>query len=206
MKRNAFLATGAAVALAGCGGRLHSAATIPAVSPNAGMRNDESMPAPPIPQNVLSAPILGEMRRFDGAAAPAGWVFAQGQTLQIVQNRALFGILGRSAGGDGKTTFNLPKPRHAQFIIAVVGIIPRNPTALAALRPGRAESFGVSVPGLAVRPTPGYGPVPKPVIPDGHPLWAPGTVPTAELIRAQETAAQEPAPTSVKVYGRSHAP
>jgi Phage Tail Collar Domain len=203
MKRYSFLTAAAAAALAGCG-RHNASGTIPGVSPNAVRRAAETLPASPIPAHVLTNPILGEMRRFDGATAPAGWSFAQGQTLQIAQNRALFGVLGKSAGGDGKTTFNLPNPHSGQFIIAVVGIIPKSSRVLAAFRPGQNEPFGVSVPGLTVLERPGYAPVPKAAIPNGQPLWAPGTVPTAELIRAQAAASQS-VPQPVRGYGQPHA-
>lgn len=204
MKRYSFLTAAAAAALAGCGHH-QSSGTIPAVSPNAIRRTAETLPAETIPPHVLANPILGEMRRFDGVAAPAGWAFAQGQTLQIAQNRPLFGVLGKSAGGDGKTTFNLPNSRNGQFIICIVGIIPKSSRVLASLRQGPQEPFSVSVPGLAVLERPGYGPIRKAVIPDGNPLWAPGTVPTPELIRAQAAAAQELAPQRVRGHGQPHA-
>jgi hypothetical protein len=195
MKRHSFLTAGAAAALVGCGHKGQSSGIVPRVAPQDIRRTSDAFPAEPIPQYVLANPILGEARRYDGAVAPAGWVIAQGQTMQIAENRALFAILGRSAGGDGKTTFNLPNPRRAQYIIAVTGVVPASPRALAALRPGRNVPAGG--PGIA---RPGYAPTPKPVIPDGHPLWAPGTVPTPELIEAQEAATRAAAP--LLVHGR----
>jgi Phage Tail Collar Domain len=189
MKRHSFLTAAAAAALAGCGHKAQSSGIVPAVTPQGLRRTRDAFPAEPIPQYVLANPILGEARRYDDAVPPAGWVIAQGQTMQIAENRALFAILGKSRGGDGKTTFTLPNPRRAQYIIAVTGVVPASPRALAALRPGR------NVPTVGpVIARPGYAPLPKPVIPDGHPLWAPGTIPTPELIEAQEASARAPAP------------
>ena len=73
---------------------------------------------------------MGEARRFDGAVAPHGWMLAQGQALDIAQNRHLFSILGVSAGGDGRTTFKLPAPRFG-LIVATAGLFPTSPEALA---------------------------------------------------------------------------
>src|ERR1700738_3605339 len=74
--------------------------------------------ADPIPDSVLAAPMIGEARRFDGAVAPSGWMFAQGQTLPVAGYASLFSILGTVAGGDGKTTFKLPNPGFV-VIVAV---------------------------------------------------------------------------------------
>jgi microcystin-dependent protein len=43
--------------------------------------------------------------------APQGWQMAQGQTLSISQNAALFSILGTYYGGNGVSTFQLPDLR-----------------------------------------------------------------------------------------------
>jgi microcystin-dependent protein len=56
----------------------------------------------------MSDPFLGEIRLFAGNYAPYGWAFCDGQIMQIVQNSALYSILGTTYGGDGKTTFALP--------------------------------------------------------------------------------------------------
>ncbi|HTO80456.1 MAG TPA: tail fiber protein, partial [Methylocystis sp.] len=53
-------------------------------------------------------PTLGEISLFAGDFAPAGWAFADGQTLSIPQNPALFSVLGPTYGGNGITTFDLP--------------------------------------------------------------------------------------------------
>jgi len=54
---------------------------------------------------------LGEIRIFLGSVAPAGWMFCNGQLLQIEQYRSLFLLLGANYGGDGNTTFALPDLR-----------------------------------------------------------------------------------------------
>lgn len=48
---------------------------------------------------------------FAGNFAPMNWAFCSGQTLQIIQNSALYSILGTTYGGNGTTTFNLPDLR-----------------------------------------------------------------------------------------------
>ncbi|MFZ5643699.1 MAG: phage tail protein [Bacillota bacterium] len=53
-------------------------------------------------------PFIGEIRIFAGNFAPYGWAFCNGQIMQIVQNTALFSLIGNVYGGDGKTTFALP--------------------------------------------------------------------------------------------------
>ena len=54
---------------------------------------------------------VAEVRMFAGNFAPRGWVFCEGQTLQIKDNTALFSLLGTTYGGDGRTTFALPDLR-----------------------------------------------------------------------------------------------
>ena len=54
---------------------------------------------------------IGIIKLFAGNFAPRGWLFCQGQTLQISQNSALFAILGTTYGGDGVNTFALPDLR-----------------------------------------------------------------------------------------------
>lgn len=56
-------------------------------------------------------PMMGEIRMFAGNFAPRNWAFCQGQILSIVQNSALFSILGTTYGGNGQTTFALPDLR-----------------------------------------------------------------------------------------------
>ena len=58
------------------------------------------------------SPMLGEIAMFAGIGdtAPAGWMFAEGQTLSVSGNLALASILGVGFGGDA-TTFRLPDLR-----------------------------------------------------------------------------------------------
>jgi microcystin-dependent protein len=61
---------------------------------------------------------IGEIRIFASNFPPKGWAFCNGQILPIVQNTALFSLLGTTYGGDGKSTFALPNlqarfPMHA---------------------------------------------------------------------------------------------
>jgi microcystin-dependent protein len=51
---------------------------------------------------------LGAIKLFAGNYAILGYAFAQGQTLAINQNTALFALLGTSYGGNGVSTFQLP--------------------------------------------------------------------------------------------------
>lgn len=53
-------------------------------------------------------PFLAEIKIFAGNFAPKGHAFCNGQLLPIVQNTALFSLLGTTYGGNGQTTFGLP--------------------------------------------------------------------------------------------------
>lgn len=55
---------------------------------------------------------VGVVIPYAGAAAPAGWLSAQGQAVSRVTYAALFAVIGATYGaGDGSTTFNLPDLR-----------------------------------------------------------------------------------------------
>jgi microcystin-dependent protein len=54
-------------------------------------------------------PYIGEIQIFAFNFCPKGWATLQGQLLSISQNTALFSLLGTTYGGDGMTTFALPK-------------------------------------------------------------------------------------------------
>jgi len=56
----------------------------------------------------MSQPYLGEMRAFGFNFAPKFYAFANGQTMSIAQNQALFALFGTTYGGDGISTFALP--------------------------------------------------------------------------------------------------
>ncbi len=59
----------------------------------------------------MSNPFLGEIRAWGNSFAPRGWAFCQGQLLSIVQNTALFSLIGTYYGGNGTTNFGLPDLR-----------------------------------------------------------------------------------------------
>ena len=56
----------------------------------------------------MSEQFLGEIRAFSFGFPPKGWALCNGQLLPIVQNQALFALLGTTYGGDGRITFGLP--------------------------------------------------------------------------------------------------
>lgn len=60
--------------------------------------------------------VAGEVVPFAGNFAPAGYLLAQGQTLQISQYQALYNAIGATYGGDGVTTFKLPDLRNTDII------------------------------------------------------------------------------------------
>jgi microcystin-dependent protein len=53
-------------------------------------------------------PFVAEIRVFPFNVVPKGWAQCNGQLLPILQNTALFSLLGTMYGGDGKSTFALP--------------------------------------------------------------------------------------------------
>ncbi|WP_280549096.1 tail fiber protein [Halomonas sp. 11-S5] len=75
-------------------------------------------------------PFIGQIQLFPYNFAPRGWVFCEGQELQIEQNTALFSLIGTTYGGDGRTTFALPDlktnslDRNLHYCIALQGIYP----------------------------------------------------------------------------------
>jgi microcystin-dependent protein len=56
----------------------------------------------------MADPFVAEIRIFTFNFAPKGWAFCDGQLMAIMQNTALFSLLGTTYGGDGKSTFSLP--------------------------------------------------------------------------------------------------
>lgn len=56
----------------------------------------------------MADPFVAEIKIFTGNFAPKGHAFCNGQLMPIVQNTALFSLLGTNYGGDGKTTYALP--------------------------------------------------------------------------------------------------
>lgn len=68
-----------------------------------------------------TVPMLGSLCGFGGNFAPRGWMLADGTTLPISSNTALFSLLGTNFGGDGRTTFKLPDIRGRAIIGAGQG-------------------------------------------------------------------------------------
>lgn len=56
----------------------------------------------------MASPFIGEIAIFAFNYAPRGWAFANGQSLPINQNQALFSLLGTFYGGNGTTIFQVP--------------------------------------------------------------------------------------------------
>jgi microcystin-dependent protein len=56
----------------------------------------------------MGTQFLGELRLMAFNFAPRGWTMANGQTMSIQQNAALFSLFGTFYGGDGMRTFQLP--------------------------------------------------------------------------------------------------
>ena len=54
-------------------------------------------------------PYLGEVRSFAFGYDPPNWADCNGNLLPISQYTALFSLLGTTYGGDGVSTFGLPK-------------------------------------------------------------------------------------------------
>ena len=56
-------------------------------------------------------PYFSEMRAFAFGYCPKGWALADGATLPIAQNQALYALMGVAYGGNGQTDFKLPDLR-----------------------------------------------------------------------------------------------
>lgn len=54
---------------------------------------------------------IGTILPWAGAYAPAGWAFCEGQLLPIMQNQALYAVIGTQYGGNGSNNFALPDLR-----------------------------------------------------------------------------------------------
>lgn len=59
---------------------------------------------------------LGQVIAYAGGGVPAGWAVADGSVLTAAAYPALFALLGRSYGGDGKTNFRLPDLRGKMVV------------------------------------------------------------------------------------------
>ena len=54
-------------------------------------------------------PFLGDIKIFAFDYCPDGWIAADGRLLPIQQNQALFVLFATNYGGNGTTTFAVPK-------------------------------------------------------------------------------------------------
>ena len=55
--------------------------------------------------------MLAVIKLFAGSYVPVGYLECNGQVLLIMNNQALFSLLGTNYGGDGVKTFQLPDLR-----------------------------------------------------------------------------------------------
>ncbi|MFM7909144.1 MAG: phage tail protein [Microcystis sp.] len=77
--------------------------------------------------------LIGQILLFAGDFAPVGWAFCDGSELPISGYQALYSILGTKYGGNGRTSFALPKlptvknvhkEAESRYIICLEGIYP----------------------------------------------------------------------------------
>ncbi|GAB6260108.1 phage tail protein [Photobacterium sp. R1] len=59
----------------------------------------------------MSTRFLSEITLFAGNYSPEQWAYCYGDVVPIVNNEALYSLLGTTNGGDGRTTFALPDLR-----------------------------------------------------------------------------------------------
>ena len=83
--------------------------------------------------------ILAVVKLFAGSFEPLGYLECNGQELLIMNNQALFSLLGTNYGGDGVHNFHLPdlrpvdgqgqkrpwNPDEPRSIICIQGIYPQ---------------------------------------------------------------------------------
>ena len=82
-------------------------------------------PGPTVP----GVPLIGQVGLFAFGFSAAGWLPCDGRLMSIMQNQALFSLLGTTYGGDARTSFGLPKlkpvgPQGPGYFIAVQGAYP----------------------------------------------------------------------------------
>jgi microcystin-dependent protein len=81
--------------------------------------------------NVAGSCVLGQIYLFPYGMGSgiAGVVPADGRLLPIVQNQALFSLIGTRFGGDGVATFGVPDlsgaaPNGTNYAMCVTGLFP----------------------------------------------------------------------------------
>jgi microcystin-dependent protein len=73
---------------------------------------------------------IGQIAIFPYNFVPMGWMLCNGQQLAVMQNQALFSLIGIKFGGNGQTNFNLPNLQGAEclpgtgYYICISGIYP----------------------------------------------------------------------------------
>lgn len=60
------------------------------------------------PENHMSSPYIAQITTFAFNWAPVNWSLCNGALLPLMQNQALFALIGTTFGGNGSTTFGLP--------------------------------------------------------------------------------------------------
>lgn len=84
-----------------------------------------------VASSVGAEPMIGEITLVAFEFAPRGYMDANGAVLPINENRALFSLYGTMYGGDGKSTFALPKMDPPlpglKYVIATLGVYPQRP-------------------------------------------------------------------------------
>lgn len=73
---------------------------------------------------------IGSVTLFTDAITPENWADCDGTILNVADNQPLHALIGANFGGDGKTTFGLPKIPNvgtARYIICVNGDYPPFP-------------------------------------------------------------------------------
>jgi len=69
---------------------------------------------------------IGQILLFPYSFVPRGFAACKGQLLPIVENTALYSLIGNRFGGDGVTNFGLPdyskiQPPGSTYCIALTG-------------------------------------------------------------------------------------
>lgn len=70
----------------------------------------------------MADPYTGEIRIFGFPFAPVDWAFCNGATIPLVQQTALFALIGTTFGGNGSSTFQLPNLSARGFCGAGQGV------------------------------------------------------------------------------------
>ena len=79
---------------------------------------------------MIKSEYIGCIKMFAGNYCPDGYLYCDGQLLTIPTNLMLFNVIGTHYGGDGQTTFAVPKLNDTsadvkvKYIICASGIYP----------------------------------------------------------------------------------